>query len=45
VQLVDEQDDVAVLRDLVDDRLEPLLELTAYFVPAITAAMSSDSTR
>src|SRR5204862_175483 len=29
VQLVDEQDDVAVLRDLVDDRLEPLLELTA----------------
>ena len=29
VQLVDEQDDVLVLRDLVHDRLEPLLELAA----------------
>src|SRR5688572_8873088 len=29
VQLVDEQDDVLVLRDLVHDRLEALLELTA----------------
>ncbi len=29
VELVDEQDDVAVLGDLVDDRLEPLLELAA----------------
>src|SRR4029077_5157227 len=27
----DEQDDVAVLRDLIDDRLEPLLELAAVF--------------
>jgi hypothetical protein len=29
VQLVDEQDDVLVLRDLVHDRLEAFLELTA----------------
>src|SRR6476620_10139212 len=29
VQLVDEQDDLLVLRDLVHDRLETLLELTA----------------
>jgi len=45
VQLVDEQDMFRFLRDFVDDRLEPLLELAAVFVPAITAAMSSDSTR
>src|SRR4029078_64982 len=29
VQLVDEQDDLLVLRDLVHHRLEPLLELAA----------------
>src|SRR5258706_542667 len=31
VQLVDEENDVPVLRDLVDDRFEPLLELAAVF--------------
>ena len=31
VQLVDEQNDVLVLRDLVHDRLQALLELTAIF--------------
>ena len=31
VQLVDEQDDLLVLRDLVHDGLEALLELTAVF--------------
>ena len=31
MQLVDEQNDVLVLRDLVDDRLEALLELAAVF--------------
>jgi hypothetical protein len=36
---------VLVLLDLVHDRLEALLELPRYLVPAITAAMSRASTR
>src|SRR2546422_4639786 len=42
VQLVDEQDDVAVLRDLVDDRLEPLLELTAERLKARSEEHTSE---
>ena len=41
VELVDEQDDVAALGDFLHHLLQALLELTAYFEPATSAARSS----